>query len=50
MLDRLAALGIDYDEVVTHLEDDGIAKFDGAWDQLGEQLATTLRDRRAARA
>jgi transaldolase len=42
VLDRLAALGIDYDDVVTHLEDDGVAKFDAAWDHLGEQLAARL--------
>ena len=38
-----ARLGIDYDDVVQELEDDGVAKFDSAWEQLGEQLATTLR-------
>jgi transaldolase len=43
VLDRLRALGIDYDEVVQRLEDDGVAKFDGAWERLGEQLAATLR-------
>ncbi len=42
-LDRLAELGISYDEVVDHLEDDGVAKFDTAWQQLGEQLDATLR-------
>jgi transaldolase len=43
MLDRLGALGIDYDDVVQSLEDDGVAKFDASWDRLGEQLAATLR-------
>jgi transaldolase len=43
VLDRLRALGIDYDDVVQTLEDDGVAKFDASWDQLGEQLAATLR-------
>jgi transaldolase len=43
MLDRLGALGIDYDDVVQTLEDDGVAKFDASWDRLGEQLAATLR-------
>jgi transaldolase len=49
VLDRLAALGVDYDDVVTHLEEDGITKFDAAWDHLGEELATTLRERRGTR-
>jgi transaldolase len=43
VLDRLRALGIDYGDVVQTLEDDGVAKFDASWDQLGEQLAATLR-------
>jgi transaldolase len=43
VLDRLRALGIDYDDVVKTLEDDGVAKFDASWDRLGEQLAATLR-------
>jgi len=42
VLDRLAELGVDYDGVVTHLEDDGITKFDAAWDDLGRQLAAGL--------
>jgi transaldolase len=43
VLDRLRALGIDYGDVVQTLEDDGVAKFDASWEQLGEQLAATLR-------
>jgi transaldolase len=43
VLDRLRTLGIDYDDVVQTLEDDGVAKFDASWDRLGEQLAATLR-------
>jgi transaldolase len=43
VLTRLAAVGVDYDGVVQHLEDDGVAKFDGAWAQLGERLAATLQ-------
>jgi transaldolase len=43
LLDQLAGLGIDYDEVVRKLEDDGVAKFDGAWQQLGDKLAATLQ-------
>jgi transaldolase len=40
---QLQWLGIDYDDVVQHLEDNGVATFDNAWQQLGEQLAATLR-------
>ena len=42
VLDQLAAAGVDYDDVVTHLEDDAVAKFDAAWDDVGEQLAASL--------
>ena len=42
VLDRLAALGIDYNEVVQALEDHAVATFDASWDALGEQLAVTL--------
>ena len=38
----LAAVGIDYDDVMRTLEDDGVAKFDASRDQLGEQLARNL--------
>jgi len=43
VLDELKALGIDYDEVTADLENDGLAKFDASWEQLGEKLATALR-------
>jgi transaldolase len=49
VLDDLQALGIDYDDVVQYLEDDGVAKFDGAWKHLGEQLAATLQAQPASR-
>jgi transaldolase len=42
VLNGLAGLGIDYDTVVAKLEDDGVATFDKAWEQLGEKLAATL--------
>ena len=42
VLDQLQRLGIDYDDVVQTLEDDGVATFDAAWERLGEQLAATL--------
>lgn len=46
VLDRLAAVGVDYDDVVTHLEDDGIRKFDAAWEDLAGELARVLDSRR----
>ncbi|MPZ78901.1 MAG: transaldolase [Actinophytocola sp.] len=49
VLDRLRALGIDYDEVVRTLEVDGVAAFDNSWNQLGETLAASLRARPTAR-
>jgi transaldolase len=42
VLDELAGLGIEYNDVVQVLEDEGVAKFDASWDHLGEQLARTL--------
>ncbi|MDI3315191.1 MAG: transaldolase [Mycobacterium sp.] len=52
VLERLAAVGVDYDDVVTRLEEDGVAKFDDAYTQLADQLARALhktRDPAAAR-
>jgi transaldolase len=43
-LDRLAALGIDYDDVVQTLEDEGVKKFEDAWAALTEQITSALRD------
>ncbi len=45
VLDRMRALGIDYDTVVDTLEVDGLAVFDNSWDQLGDTLTATLRTR-----
>ena len=42
VLDRLAELGVDYHDVVTHLEDDGIGKFDAAWRGLAGELGEAL--------
>jgi transaldolase len=43
VLGQLQQAGIGYDDVMQGLEDDAVAKFDAAWEQLGEQLAATLR-------
>ena len=42
VLDDLAALGVDYDDVVQVLEDQGVTTFDASWDHLGQRLATAL--------
>jgi len=42
VLEDLAALGIDYGDVVQTLEDQGVTKFDASWDYLGQRLATAL--------
>jgi transaldolase len=42
VLDELAALGIDFGDVVQTLEDQGVAAFDASWDHLGKQLAAAL--------
>ncbi len=42
VLDELAALGIDYDDIVTTLEGDGVAKFDASWDHLATELSPLL--------
>jgi transaldolase len=43
-LDRLAALGVDYDDVVQTLEDEGIKKFEDAWHELTEQITSSLSE------
>ena len=48
VLRQLQELGIDYDDVVQRLEDEGVATFDSAWERLGQQLAATLRAQPAA--
>jgi transaldolase len=42
VLDGLAALDVDYGDVVQTLEDQGVAAFDASWDHLGQRLATAL--------
>jgi transaldolase len=42
VLGELASLGIDYDDVVQVLEDEGVNAFDASWDHLGQQLASAL--------
>jgi transaldolase len=41
-LDRLAAAGIDFDDVTEYLERDGLAKFEKSWSELGATVAAGL--------
>ncbi|WIV62204.1 transaldolase [Amycolatopsis nalaikhensis] len=49
VLDRLQQIGLDYDDVVRTLEDNGVAAFETSWDHLTDQLAETMRAHAAAR-
>lgn len=49
-LDRLRRIGVDYDDVVRTLEDNGVAAFDAGWDDLTDRLAETMRAHAARRA
>jgi transaldolase len=42
VLDRLAALGVDYDDVVQVLEDEGVEKFEASWNELIESVQGEL--------
>lgn len=42
LFDRLAALGIDYAEVMAQLEAEGLEKFDASWDELLATVRTQL--------
>ncbi|RNL85240.1 transaldolase [Halostreptopolyspora alba] len=42
-LDALAEVGVDYDDVVQFLEDDGVAKFERSWEGFLEGVARHLR-------
>ncbi|RKN40075.1 transaldolase [Streptomyces hoynatensis] len=41
-LDRLAELGVSYEEVVGFLEDDGVARFESSWDDLLQTVRAAL--------
>jgi transaldolase len=43
VLSALAEVGVDYDDVTAHLEDNALAIFDASWRDLGDQLAARLR-------
>ena len=42
VLDDLAALGVDYSEVTDQLEDEGVAKFEKAWEELLDGVRAEL--------
>ena len=42
VLDALAAVGVDYDDVVGVLEAEGVEKFETAWNQLIEQVTASI--------
>jgi transaldolase len=42
VLDRLAALGIDYDDVTATLEREGVEKFEASWLELSKSVETQL--------
>ena len=42
LLDTLAGLGIEYDDVVGVLEKEGVEKFVKSWDELVETVRTAL--------
>lgn len=42
VLDELTDLGIEYDDVVQTLEDEGVAKFEASWDELAGKLTAAL--------
>jgi transaldolase len=43
VLDRLNALGVDYDDVVQVLEDQAVETFNASWEHLGEELGKRLK-------
>ncbi|HEY1665681.1 MAG TPA: transaldolase [Trebonia sp.] len=47
LLDRLAAAGVDFDDVTEYLERDGLSKFDKSWSELGATVAAEMERHRA---
>ena len=45
VLDRLATVGVDYDEVVTTLEADGVEKFQSSWRELLASVSAAMGTR-----
>lgn len=43
VLEQVQRLGVDYDDILTDLETDGVAKFEQSWTELLERVAEGLR-------
>jgi transaldolase len=41
--ERLAAAGIDYDDVVQTLEDEGVKKFEDSFAEMAKQVSDSLK-------
>jgi transaldolase len=50
VMDDLAALGIDFDDVVEVLEREGVQKFDASWAELVKTVQTSLEDAKAGKS
>ena len=50
VLDQLAAVGVDFDDVVDVLEKEGVQKFDASWAELVETVQTALEDAKDGKA
>ncbi len=44
IMDQLKAVGIDIDDVIDTLEDEGVGKFNDSWGELVETITTSLRE------
>ncbi len=49
VLDQLTAIGIDFDNVTSQLEREGLAKFENSWNQLSHTIAAELHRSHPAR-
>ncbi|GCD19655.1 transaldolase [Cellulomonas algicola] len=47
VIDRLAELGVDLDEVTVQLEEEGVSKFEASWEQLLSTVRTGLSEAQA---
>ena len=45
VLDELAGVGIDYDDVVRVLEEEGVEKFEASWNELIDSVQAELKDK-----
>ena len=49
VLDRLAAAGVDFDDLTGQLEREGLAKFENSWNELSQTIAAELHRNHPAR-